>query len=80
MSTCTLQEEPQSPAEAAVAALYPLVKEALPSNIPIEGAEYWVQIYESGRGLSFHFDKDESKMAKENIVVNPLLSSVRYDT
>lgn len=44
------------------------------------GAEYWVQIYEAGRGLAFHFDKDEHAMKEEGRMVNPILSSVLYLT
>jgi hypothetical protein len=39
-----------------------------------------VQIYEGGRGLGFHFDKDEHAMAEEGRMVNPILSSVLYLT
>ena len=39
-----------------------------------------VQIYEGGRGLGFHFDKDEHAMAQEGRMVNPILSSVLYLT
>ena len=38
------------------------------------------QIYEGGRGLGFHFDKDEHAMAEEGRMVNPILSSVLYLT
>ncbi|PRW61039.1 hypothetical protein C2E21_0196 [Chlorella sorokiniana] len=44
------------------------------------GAEYWCQIYERGRGLGFHYDKDEHAMKEEGRMVNPLFSSVYYVT
>lgn len=37
-----------------------LHRRLLKSRLPPEGwagAEYWVQVYEGGRGLAFHFDK-----------------------
>lgn len=66
----------RTPAEAAIASLYPIVKPFLPSE-GWKGAEYWVQIYIGGRGLSMHFDKDE-KLIKEGIMSTPLFSSVLY--
>ena len=39
-----------------------------------------VQIYEGGRGLGFHFDKDEHAMREAGSMVNPALSSVLYLT
>jgi hypothetical protein len=45
-----------------------------------EGAEYWVQVYEGGRGLAFHFDKDEHAMESSGVMVNPILSSVLFLT
>lgn len=40
----------------------------------------WPQVYEGGRGLGFHFDKDEHVMAAEGRMINPILSSVLYLT
>ncbi|QDZ18822.1 hypothetical protein A3770_02p13400 [Chloropicon primus] len=45
-----------------------------------EGAEYWTQVYTGGRGLEFHFDKDESKVETKGIFQFPILSSVIYLT
>lgn len=45
-----------------------------------QGVEYWCQVYEGGRGLGFHFDKDEQAMAADGRMVNPTLSSVLYLT
>jgi hypothetical protein len=39
-----------------------------------------MQIYEGGRGLGFHFDKDEHAMSEQGQMVNPILSSVLYLT
>ena len=39
-----------------------------------------LQIYERGRGLTFHFDKDEHVMKASGAMVNPLRSSVLYLT
>ena len=80
LSVCTAEELPRNPVEAAVATLFPLLQTILAEHGEIEGAEYWVQVYESGRGLSFHFDKDEWMMANEQGMVNPVLSSVLYLT
>ena len=38
------------------------------------------QIYEGGRGLGFHLDKDEHAMATEGRMVCPIHSSVLYLT
>lgn len=38
------------------------------------------QSYESGRGLSFHFDKDEHAMASRGEMLHPTLSSILYLT
>jgi hypothetical protein len=43
------------------------------------GAEWWCQVYDSpGRGLPFHFDKDELSMATDGSLRHPLLSCVIY--
>lgn len=43
------------------------------------GAEFWSQVYEDpGRGLAFHFDKDEHMLKDEGRMVNPIFSSVLY--
>lgn len=68
----------QTPAETAVAHLLHLVSDDLPETW--SGAEYWVQVYEKGRGLAFHVDKDEHAMKEHGAVVNPCLSSVLYLT
>jgi hypothetical protein len=65
--------------EAAVAALLPYVCDGL-ANQEWDGAEYWVQTYEAGRGLTFHFDKDEAAMEADGRMLNPILSSVLYLT
>lgn len=44
------------------------------------GAEWWVQTYEAGRGLAFHFDKDEYAMAEKQEMHHPQHSSVVYLT
>jgi hypothetical protein len=38
------------------------------------------QVYEPGKGLKFHFDKDEQLLVAEGRMVHPLLSSVLYLT
>jgi hypothetical protein len=38
------------------------------------------QVYQPGKGLAFHFDKDESLLVTEGRTVNPILSSVLYLT
>lgn len=39
-----------------------------------------LQVYAGGRGLAFHFDKDERAMQEEGRMITPLLSSVLYLT
>ena len=51
---------------------------ALPSAW--EGCEYWTQVYTGGRGLKFHFDKDESKVVSKGEFAFPILSCVIYLT
>lgn len=63
-------------AEQAVANLYALVADTLPERW--SGAEYWVQIYEKGRGLAFHFDKDEYLLKEEGRMVMPAVSSILF--
>ena len=36
------------------------------------GAEYWVQVYRGGRGLGFHFDKDEAALRGRGEMRTPL--------
>ena len=36
------------------------------------------QVYEAGRGLAFHFDKDEHAMATRQQMLQPAASSVLY--
>ena len=38
------------------------------------------QVYEQGKGLPFHFDKDESLFKAQQEMVHPMLSSVLYLT
>ncbi len=43
------------------------------------GVEWWCQVYHTpGKGLAFHWDKDEALMASSGRMVNPILSSVVY--
>lgn len=44
------------------------------------GAEVWVQKYDHGKGLAFHFDKDEALMRQDRAMSHPLWSSVFYLT
>jgi hypothetical protein len=39
-----------------------------------------MQVYEPGKGLSFHFDKDEAKLVSSGEMHHPILSSVLYLT
>ena len=39
-----------------------------------------VQVYEPGKGLAFHFDKDEHAMKENQQMIQPVLSSVLYLT
>ena len=36
------------------------------------------QVYEPGKGLAFHFDKDEQLFLEQRKMVHPLLSTVVY--
>ena len=38
------------------------------------------QIYEHGRGLAFHFDKDEHLLKEEGTMVHPIINSIIYLT
>lgn len=38
------------------------------------------QIYERGRGLAFHFDKDEHLLTSEGKMVHPIVNSIIYLT
>lgn len=38
------------------------------------------QVYEPGKGLAFHFDKDEHAMKEKHQMIQPVLSSVLYLT
>lgn len=40
----------------------------------------FVQVYEPGKGLAFHFDKDEHAMKEKQQMIQPVLSSVLYLT
>jgi hypothetical protein len=67
--------------EAVVAAVAPFAKRHLSDNTEDwSGAEVWCQIYENGRGLGMHFDKDEAIVLEEGRVVTPILSSVLFLT
>lgn len=39
-----------------------------------------LQVYEQGKGLPFHFDKDESLFKQQQEMAHPMLSSVLYLT
>ena len=39
-----------------------------------------VQVYQPGKGLAFHFDKDEHALKESSEMVQPILSSVLYLT
>lgn len=68
---------------AFVAALYrhiePAVR-AIGGGKQCTGAEIWVQQYQSGKGLAFHFDKDEALMREQTSMHHPMCSSVFYLT
>ena len=38
------------------------------------------QIYEHGRGLAFHFDKDEHLLKEEGTMMHPIVNSIIYLT
>lgn len=57
------------------------LKLVIPASAVSHGQIYCVmQVYEPGKGLDFHFDKDESLMKKHNVMKHPYLSSVLYLT
>ncbi|KAL3153737.1 hypothetical protein ABBQ32_013330 [Trebouxia sp. C0010 RCD-2024] len=63
--------------EAAISCLLDgVLREKLPNAWA--GAEWWVQVYEPGKGLAFHFDKDEHAMKEKQQMIQPALSSVLY--
>ena len=37
-----------------------------------------LQVYQPGKGLDFHFDKDEALMKEKNQMRHPVLSSILY--
>ena len=39
-----------------------------------------MQIYEHGRGLAFHFDKDEHLLSSKGQMVHPMINSIVYLT
>ena len=49
-------------------------------NATWQGCEYWSQVYHGGRGLEFHFDKDESRVKTKGEFHFPILSCVIYLT
>ncbi|KAK9841653.1 hypothetical protein WJX74_009543 [Apatococcus lobatus] len=53
-------------------------RQGLPDNWA--GVEWWVQMYDRGKGLAFHFDKDETLMAQQQTMHQPVLSSILYLT
>ncbi|KAK9806368.1 hypothetical protein WJX72_011734 [[Myrmecia] bisecta] len=63
--------------EQVIAQVYDHV---LRSHLPCdwEGAEWWVQVYQPGKGLAFHFDKDEHMMAEQHVMVHPITSCILY--
>ncbi|GBF94117.1 hypothetical protein Rsub_07104 [Raphidocelis subcapitata] len=67
-------------ADAAVAGLYAAHMAPRLADSSWEGAEYWVQVYQPGRGLAFHFDKDEQLLVEEGAMAHPVWSSVLYLT
>jgi hypothetical protein len=72
-------------AEGAVDALFkrcvePLLLQEGAETGEWAGAEYWAQVYTGGRGLEFHFDKDEHAMKTRGEMRTPILSSVLYCT
>ncbi|BDA41198.1 hypothetical protein COCOBI_01-8530 [Coccomyxa sp. Obi] len=70
---------PCTACEAAIGVLYnSVMRHQLPDNWA--GAEWWVQVYEQGKGLAFHFDKDEHLFKQEQRMHHPLLSSILYLT
>ena len=50
------------------------VRFGIGSDAPAAG----VQTYEAGRGLAFHFDKDEQRYRDQRVMAHPLLSTVLY--
>ena len=42
--------------------------------------QHYLQVYEPGKGLAFHFDKDEHAMEENHQMIQPVLSSVLYLT
>ncbi len=42
--------------------------------------QHYLQVYEPGKGLAFHFDKDEHAMKENHQMIQPVLSSVLYLT
>ncbi|KAK9841824.1 hypothetical protein WJX81_005480 [Elliptochloris bilobata] len=62
--------------EREVCRLLPVLQGILPPSWT--GAEFWVQVYDAGKGLAFHFDKDEQRFVDQHVMAHPLLSSVLY--
>lgn len=46
----------------------------------ISDLDDYLQVYEPGKGLAFHFDKDEHAMKEKHQMIQPVLSSVLYLT
>jgi len=71
------EDEARTLVERAVQLLHPLLCHLLPADW--SGAEWWCQVYDvPGKGLPFHFDKDELAMATDGSLRHPLLSCVLY--
>ncbi len=43
-------------------------------------SDHPLQVYQPGKGLAFHFDKDEHAMKEKHHMLQPVLSSVLYLT
>jgi hypothetical protein len=50
------------------------------SLMSLEAPASLPQVYEPGKGLAFHFDKDESRMAEDSQMVHPITSTILYLT
>ena len=65
--------------ETVVCSLWDRVLSTLLPADSWAGAEWWCQVYNTpGRGLDFHYDKDEHRMAAAGVMANPELSCVLY--
>ena len=66
-------------AEFWIQARHPRLQRAgsLPDALVCFSSQH-AQVYEPGKGLAFHFDKDEQLFLEQRKVVHPLLSTVVY--